>query len=447
MFKKLIDWYKMAFRFVTHDMWHLDMEHYSRRDVFLVKQLKIVTIAIRRFLEDKVMIRCSALSYYALMAIVPILAVIFAIAKGFGISDMLRKSLNDNFGDYTDAIDFVMQFADKALDNAKTGVLSALGVAFLLWSVIKVLNNIETAFNDIWQVKRPRPMSRKFTDYFAFILIVPILLAFSSSISLSLRLHVDSWTKGIPLLEQAGPLFGTLAPFVVVYLALTFIYVAVPFTKVKIVPAFIAAVIAGTAFQLVQNLYIFSQISVSKYGAIYGAFAALPLLCIWLQISWIIVLFGAELCFAYQNLERYHYEATSEHISPFQRKVAALLVAQLVAKNFVGGSKPYAIKEITEKLDLPYRVIRNSIEDLQQCGILSEVMVENKRLAKKDNAYQPAIDVHKLTIAYVYNAVNFMGQVALADNDNDDMRTIVEILTAPFKTFEDSDKNKLLIEI
>ncbi len=382
--KKVTDWYKQAFRFVTYDIWHLNTEQYSRRDAFLIKQLKIFIITIRRFFEDKVIIRCSALSYYSILAIVPALAVVFAIAKGLGLSESLRDMLSQRFADYHEVIDFLMQFADNAIANTKTGLLSSLGIVFLLWSVVKVLGNIEKAFNYVWQVKRQRPLSRKFTDYFAFILILPIMLAFSSSLSLNLRYHVGTLTEGIPLIEHAGTLIGTLVPFLLVYIMLTFIYVAVPYTKVKVVPAIIAALITGTAFQLVQNLYIFSQISVSKYSAIYGAFASIPLLCVWLQVSWTIVLFGAELCFAYQNLERYHYEATSQHMSPMQRKVAAILIMQRIAKRFVVGGAPYTAEELTEQLDLPNRVVRNSLSDLLNSRLIIEVATQSTRNAKDD---------------------------------------------------------------
>jgi membrane protein len=446
MLDKYIEWYKKAFRFITYDMWHVDMVHYKRRDAFLIKQLKIFTIAFRRFFEDKVIVRCSALAYYSLMAIVPLLALLFAIAKGLGISDLLRIFLEQSFGEHNEMIEFLLRFADNAIANTRTGVLSVLGIAFLMWSIIKVLNNIESAFNDVWQVKRPRPLSRKFTDYLAFILIVPIVIAFSSGISLQVRYHIGSWIQGIPVLEHAGPLFGTLVPFVLVFFALTFVYVAVPFTKVRTGPAFIAAVIAGVAFQLTQNMYIFSQITVSKYGTIYGAFAVLPLLCLWLQISWIIILFGAELAFAYQNLERYHYEATSDHISPFQREVSGILIARLIAKRFVNGESPYTVAELTSELNLPYRVIRNSIEDLQQCKLLSEVNVQGKHKARY-HAYQPALDVHSMSIASVYHALSHLGQVALAEEDDVDTSRIAEILTKHFEKFERSDENKLLIDI
>lgn len=446
MIEKWINLYRRAFRFVTYDMWHVDMVHYKRRDAFLIKQLKIFTIAFRRFFEDKVTIRCSALSYYSLMAIVPLMALLFAISKGLGVSDMLRIFLEQSLGEHNEIIEFLLRFADNAIANTHTGVLGSLGIVFLMWSVIKVLNNIESAFNDVWQVKRPRPLSRKFADYSAFILTVPIIIAFSTAISLLVRYHIGSWIQDIPVLEHLGPLFGTFVPFLLVFLALTFIYAAVPFTKVRMGPAFIAAVIAGIAFQLTQNMYIFSQITVSKYGTIYGAFAALPLLCLWLQISWIIILFGAELAFAYQNLERYHYEATSDHISPFQREVSGILIARLISKRFVKGDPPYTVAELTNELNLPYRVVRNSIEDLQQCNLLSEVHVQGRRKSR-DHAYQPALDVHSLSIASVYKSLNHIGQVALAEEDNADMKHIVNVLTKHFETFARSDENKLLIDI
>ncbi|MDR1405947.1 MAG: YihY/virulence factor BrkB family protein [Prevotellaceae bacterium] len=270
-------------------------------DGFFIRLLKALFTAFRRFFADRVLLRCSALSFYSILSIVPMLTVLFAVSRGLGISEMLRNALYQQFDDYPEAVDFIVRLADNAMANAGTGWLRWSGMVFLLWSVLTVLRHIERAFNYVWQVQRPRPLLRRFIGYSAFILTAPPVLAFSGSLSLSLRYHAGSLTHGIPLLEHVGPLFGTLVPFILVYLLFTFIYVAVPYTKVRVRPALAAALVTGTAFQLAENLYIFSQLSISKYSAIYGVFAAVPMLCLWLHLSWIIILFGAELTFALQN--------------------------------------------------------------------------------------------------------------------------------------------------
>jgi membrane protein len=255
---------------------------------------------------------------------------------------------------------------------------------------------------------------------------------------------VGSWFEGVPLLEHAGHLFGTLIPFALVYIMLTVLYVIIPNTKVKVMPAFWGAVFAGTLFQLMQNLYIYTQISVSKYSAIYGAFAALPLLFLWVNISWQLVLLGAELSFAYQNVERYRYEMMAGRISVYQRKLAALVVMQEIARNFVNNKLPYTITGLSEQLDLPYRLVSNTINELLQCRFITEVVMDKKG---RDNAYQPAFDVHKLTVGLLVHSIDDLGQSPLSKSASADMATFNRILSDQAAIFDASPDNKLLIEL
>ena len=444
MMKKILFYYKKAFSFITRDVWHADVRRYSRPGAFLIRQLRIFLITLKGAKEDKVALHSAGLTFYTLMAIVPIAATVFALAKGFGISEQLNQVVSNAFPNQDEVIEQITIFAENAINNTKSGWLGSLGIVFLLWSVIKVMNHIEMSFNHVWQVKRARSWARKFTDYLSVLIVAPFFFVFSSTISLSIRYNVGSWFEGIPVLEHAGQLFGTLMPFILVYIMLTVLYVIIPNTKVKILPAFWGAVFAGTLFQLMQNLYIYTQISVSKYSAIYGAFAALPLLFLWISISWQLVLIGAELSFAYQNVERYRYEMTAGRISVYQRKLAALVVMQEIARNFANNKLPYTVAGLSERLDLPYRLVSNTINELQQCRFVTEVIIEKK---ERDNAYQPAFDVHKLTVGMVVHSIDDLGQSPLSKSATDDMATFNRILSTQAAIFDASPDNKLLIEL
>lgn len=444
MVKKLISFYKKAFHYVMHDIWNVDIRHQKKRDAFLIQQLKIFIITLRRFYEDEVPIHTAALTYYTTMAIVPIVATVFAISKSFGFSEQLDHIIENSFPEQDALIDQVTTFAENALNSIQGGWLGAFGVLFLLWSVVKVLNYIEKAFNHVWQVNRSRSWARKFTDYLSVLLLAPFIFVFSMSLSLTVRYKVNLWFADIPVLEQAGYLIGTLLPFILVYMMLTILYVIIPNSKVRVKSAFLGALFAGTAFQLIQNLYFYTQISVSKYSAIYGAFAALPLLIIWINISWKIVMFGAELSFAYQNVERYHYEMIAGHISSSQRKLAALLVMQEIARSFVANKPPETIVTISERLDIPYRLVSNTIDDLINCRFISEVIVNKKG---RENAYQPALDVHKITISMVWNRIEDMGHTPISEKDKKEMKEFTRIMCEHAQIFENSPNNMLLIDM
>ena len=239
-------------------------------------------------------------------------------------------------------------------------------------------------------------------------LIAPILLLLSSSATVFISTQIQQITEEVALLGKISPLIFFLVqsiPYVLIWLLLTVIYIVMPNIKVNFKPAFTAGVIAGTAFVIVQWAYIHFQIGVSQYNAVYGSFAALPFFLIWLQTSWLIVLFGAEISFATQNIEKYEFDPDILNISAYTRKVLTFMIVSLLIKNFIKGEKPLTSEEISKKLEIPIRIVRDIIFVLVETNIISEVATKSE----KQYAYQPARDVNQITVSFVLNALEHYG--------------------------------------
>ncbi len=401
LLKKIID-------FIKEDIWRLPLKNMPRHKLLLVRQLRVLLLAFRGYQEDNVGLRASALTFFSMLSVVPVVAMGFGIAKGFGFDKHLEKQLIENFSGQQEVLDWIIKFAQRFLDNTQGGLIAGIGIVILFWAVMKVLGNIESSFNAIWQIHSSRVWFRKFSDYLSMMLIAPILIILSTSSNVFISTQLEQITSEVAFLDYISPILFFLVkliPYVLFWLVLTIIYMVMPNTKVNFKSAFIAGIIAGTIFVFVQWAYIHFQVGVSRYNAIYGSFAALPLFLIWLQISWLIILFGAEISFAVQNVERYEFDPDIQNLSLFSRRVLRLLVAQLIIKKFEKGEEPMTAKEISQELEIPIRLVRDILFVLVESKILSEVVT----VQYKEKAYQPAQDIHKLTVSYVLNALDHHG--------------------------------------
>ncbi|MDP8265168.1 MAG: YihY/virulence factor BrkB family protein, partial [Candidatus Aceula lacicola] len=340
-------------QFLKTDIWRIRAKKLPKTKFFLIQQLRIVLVSLRGFAEDKCQLRASALTFYSLLSVVPVVAMAFGIAKGFGFEGMLETQLYNRMPGQEEVIAQIISFANAFLNNTKGGLIAGIGVAVLFWTVIKVLGNIETSFNDIWGIKKSRGFGRKFSDYLSIMLICPILLIMSSSATVLVASQITAIIEKIEILGAIAPvilLSLKLLPFCVIWVMFTFIYIFMPNTKVKFSSALLGGIIAGTVYQIVQWAYINFQIGASKYGAIYGSFAALPLFLVWLQISWLIVLFGAEVSFAKQNVETYEFEPDCLKASRSFRRFMALAITHLCIKHQYKGESAPTAEEISHTL-------------------------------------------------------------------------------------------------
>lgn len=410
---------------------------------FLIKQGRILFVAVRGFYEDKIQLRASALSFYTLISIVPILALVFGIAQGFGLQEYLRTILIEKFHEHEDLLKLLLGFVEKYLGRINGGYITGIGLVILFWSVMKVLGNIEESFNDIWRIKKSRMFTRKFTDYISLVVIAPVLLIIASSFNVS---RLESISDSIPFLRYLDSflkILVTVLSFTLIWFVFTLVYIVIPNTKVKFVPALIAGILAGTMFQLLQWGYVNFQSLLSGYGAIYGTFAALPLFMLWLELSWLIVLLGAEISFAYQNEVHYEQEAEGTTVSLKDKKILMLMVTRKIIRNFVEGRPAMNASEIAADLSIPVRLVRDVIYIL----LNSKIIIETINQEMREVAYQPAIDPSVITVSFVIDETDKLGHQVNFDNDTPDKEKISDIVESFYNDIRQSPKNLLLKDL
>jgi membrane protein len=432
--------------FVRPGIWLLPEKDLPRSRRLAVRALKILLLAIRGYRLDRCSIKASALTFYTLLSVVPVIAVFFAIAKGFGFDKMLQAELLAKFSAQTDVLLKVFEFSDSMLQRTKGGVLAGIGVVLLFWSVIKVLGHIEDSFNDTWKVERPRTFARKCADYLSFTIVCPILFIIASSLTVTMASQLtyiagklSRW--GLP----PAPILVLLEilPFVLTWVLFTFVFIYMPNTRVRLKSGIVAAVAAGTAYQATQWLYVSFQVGVAKANAIYGSFAALPLFLVWIQISWLIVLMGSEISFAVQNVDAHGFPEGSERVGPHYKKVVSLLIARLVFRNFSAGAKPLTPSRIARALGIPPLLVHRILADLSAAGLFCAVKADEGEEA----AYQPARDIRGITVKGVIDALERGASADLPFTHAGDFRAISGILDAFGKAVARSPENRLITDL
>lgn len=395
-------------QFVSGDIWRTRLADAPFWKRFYLRLLRILVLSVRGFKEDAGMLRASSLTFYTLLSIVPVAAMAFGIAKGFGFQKVLETQLYENFPGQEEVIGQVVRFAQSLLETTQGGVVAGIGLVLLFWAVIKVLSNIENAFNTIWGVHQPRSTVRKFSDYLSIMLISPLLVFLQSSATVFITTQVSQIAEKISLIGYFSPLITLsfkLIPYGIVWVLFTMIYLVMPNTRVAFPSALTAGVIAGTGYQLFQWAYIALQVGAARYNAIYGSFAALPLFLVWLQTSWAIVLFGAEISFATQHASDHEFETDTRKASPGLRKLIALQIVRLVVDKFIAGAAPLSAAAVAADISRPPRLTERVLNELVESGILNEV-----RLAEGDvPTYVPARDVDQFTLSYILEALEARG--------------------------------------
>lgn len=441
LFLRLVRVVEKAVQFILVDIWRVHSRGLAPGKSFLLNQLRVLILAVRGMQKDKVLLRAPALTFYSLFSIVPAAALAFGIAQGFGLDQYLEMQLQAALVGREEVFYWLMELTEKLLVEIQGGTLAAFGLFTLIYTVAMLLNNIEKSFNEIWQVSKGRPLSRKFSDYFAMMFIVPLFFILASVSTVYLNTRVEELNGAI--IDPLHLFMIRLTPYLMIWILFTLLFMVMPNTRVRLTSALAAGIISGTAFQLAQWGYIAFQIGAARYGTMYGSFAALPLLMLWMHVSWIIVLFGAELSYANHNVESYEFDSETSNISPFNRKILSLYILQLLVTNFQAEVGPSIPAQISRTLHVPNTLVRTILNDLVDAGLINAVRTGSD----KESSYQPALDINKISIKTVLERLELRGSDALNAKPSRILDTLEKTLHDFYELIEKSDQNKLLKDL
>lgn len=433
------------YTFLLVDIWRLRLTRLKGKRTFFIRHLRIVLLAMRGFDENKCQLHAAALTFFSMLSIVPLAAMAFVIARTMGIETLLERQLLAKFAGYETITHKIITFARTLLDSTRGGLLTMIGAALLCLSVLAVIGHLQTAFNEIWDDLDRRGWGQKSLDYAVFMLVAPFFVIVSSSATIFLTTQFNLITRKFALMGWVGPLFFLglkLLPYLLVWMLFTFIYTFIPRTAVSFKSSLWAGIVAGTIYQLAHGAFIIFQVEISRYNAIYGSFAVLPLLLIWLQLSWLTVLFGAEIAFAHQYQSAYEFEADCLGISPYFRRLLVLYIAHYCVKHHLAKNLPPSSEKISEALDIPYRLVSHIVHELADCGFLARISK-----ADKTSVYELKNDVKRLTIASLIDALEQNGSNRLPFLRNEYFRTLSAALEEFRAEIKASTANRRLMDI
>ena len=383
----------------------------------LKKQLKrifeVLMISGRRYITARHAQRAVLLTYYTLFAIVPVAALLFGIAKGFSLEKHLHEIIDDRMVNHQEMFQYIYQFAERTLAEASGGVVAGIGVAALLWTVFWLITNIEQAFNAVWVLRSGRNWWRKLTNCLSLTLFTPFLLIITGTLGMMVNRFLEKFAGNMPLCGefQIISLLAKLSTVILVCLIFTAVYKCAPNTRVNISSALLAGLFAGVAFLLLQDGFLLMQKKVFSYNRLYGGFAALPLFLVWMNWSWQIVLFGAEISFVSQNLESGVFEDGKEKEYTIRLcREHQMAVMSRIFNHFVSGQGALSEKSLFKDLHLPETMLKREIEELMEKRIICCTLNEKEELA-----FLPAVPPESFTVLDFLNAVSGRGDAETAE--------------------------------
>ncbi len=379
-------------KFLNEDIW-LDDKETSGMMKHLKGASSKIYLAVSLFIQKELLFYAASLAFNTVLAIVPLVALFFAISRGFGYSGIIEDMINSLLSSQPEAARYIIQFANSYLSNAKSSAIIGFGVVVMLYSVISLINNIETVFNSIWNVKESRQFTRKVMNYLSMFFMVPITIVIVSGINLAVNTYINEASS----FEFLAPLLKTLIrliPIAVTTIVFTVIFVTVPNTKVRVRAAIIPGLLTAIFMQMLQQAYVFGQTFLSSYNAIYGSLAALPLFMLWVQFSWYIILFFAELSYTSQNRDFFVLRMNKDDLSQDEQVLLSALLLSLIFRKFSRGEDHYTALMLKKETGIPVRLIAEMLNDLCDARILQELNEPDI----EEPTYTPYEDIANITL-------------------------------------------------
>lgn len=407
-------------RFLRYDMWRVtatEFDGFFQRLGYII--IRTIVLVARGFTSKNLNDKAKALTYSLIFAIVPILAMIVAIAQGFGVADVIENQLNKSFLGETNLVPTIMEMVQRYLDTAQGGVFIGIGILILLWAIYSFFQSVETAFNKIWNVHKSRSILRQVTTYVTIVVLIPVIVVCSAGITIFLNTTIES-TLHVEALHHFFHTSGVkFLQFAMCWLLFTVMYVGIPNTKVRFLSALIPGVIMGTLFQLLQMLSVYLIAFLSRTSIVYGAFATIPILMTWLQYTSLLILIGAEMSYAIQNNEEFEYEQDLNRMSRRYKDFVMLYLLSVIIKRFEADEAPLTAHELAIRDHLPIRLVNQLVGRMVETGILREVYTDEEDEEKR---YQPALDTHKISVGMVIGRIETQGNELFLQKPTEEMQ-------------------------
>lgn len=410
-------------QFVRYDMWRrTDTEYSGFFQRLGYATIRTIVLVIRGFSNKNLNDTAKSLSFSLIFALVPILAMIIAIAQGFGVESVIEKQLSRSFIGETGLVPTIMEMVQRYLETTQGGLFIGIGLLILLWAVYSFFQSVESTFNNIWNVKSSRSILRQVTTYIAIVVLIPVLIVCSAGINLYIKTSIEGMPFFSSIREHVNSSGVQFMQFVICWLLFTGMYWAIPNTKVRFLPAFIPGVLMGTLFQLLQMLSVYLIAMLSRTSIVYGAFATLPILMTMLQYASLLILIGADMSYAIQNNEQFEYEHDLNSMSRRYKDYIMLYLLAGIIRRFENDEAPLTAHEIAIRDKLPIRLVNQLLSRLEETHIVREVYVEGK----EDRTFQPALDTHKISVGMVIGRIEKHGTEEFLQSPTPEMQEFWE---------------------
>ena len=424
-------------KFVRYDMWRVTTTEYDGFFQRLGYQvIRTIVLVVRAFTSKNLNDKAKSITYSLIFAIIPILAMEVAVAKGFGVVDVIEKQLNASFLGDTGIVPTIMQMVERYLETAQGGLFIGIGLLILLWAVYSFFQTVESAFNTIWNVQKSRSVLRQVTTYVAIVVLIPVLIVCSAGINIYVNttIHNMGHLEAVQnFLETSGASF---LQFLMCWLLFTWMYSAIPNTKVYFKSAVIPGVLMGTLFQLLQMLSVYLIALLGRTSIVYGAFATIPILMTLLQYTSLLILIGAEMSYAIQNNEQFEYEHDLNRMSRRYKDFIMLYLLSVIIKRFENDEAPLTAHELAIRDHLPIRLVNQLLGRMVETGILRELYVEGE----EERTFQPALDTHKISVGMVLGRIDAQGSEEFLQATTPEMQTFWERFVRAKKEHNTLDK-------
>ena len=391
--------------FIQYDLWRQPhMEIHAPKKRWLYRFLQTIILVARGFKDQVLVVRANSLSFALLFAFIPMMALIYAIARGFGFEEIVKSTISSSFLAEANVAPVLLEWIERYLETARDGLFLGIGLIVLIWAVYAFFNMLENSFNSIWNVKQSRSFTRRMTNYVMILLLVPVLVVVTSGISIFLN-STEVLASVLDSIVPIRKFMLRFLPFVATAGVFTWIFIAIPNTKVKFSSAIIPGILMGLLYQIVQALSMYLVVLFARMSIVYGAFSAIPLVLIWLHITCWLLLVGSELAFAIQNNDLFAYEKDLKNMSRRYKDYVMLYLLSVIIRRFEAGESPQTAQEMAAENQLPIRLVQQVLSRLEETVIVRRVYVEDE----EEQAFIPALDTKSITVEMVIGRISAQG--------------------------------------